>query len=173
MLESIFCFERVLLFLIIPEVSLFTMQSDLSIYSHALLIEMIAGIVLAGMVSLLKPYKSMQHNVTDFLILLILSILPGFVLTLENEYTLSTTVLVYIPGIGLICYLIFSLFKLCCKKLKCNCEPKRGKMNSEHAQNQLEVPLVETSAKEPPVQIIPTSTTIKLDEFAPDELFPD
>ena len=71
-------------------------------------------------------------------------------LALDGKYALSATVLVYVPGIGLICYVIFSLFKLSCKKVKCNCKQEKKRTHSELAQS-LEVPLVESSTEEPPV----------------------
>ena len=115
--------------------------------------------VMAGLVLLLQPYKKTAHNVIDFLILVLMTVIgassfTNYELVVDFEY-----ILVYLPFFVLVSYLVYRL--LCCKR--------KPKIDAHHSSpNKVNQPPEST-----PLLFPPTTTLVALDDYKQDDLYPD
>ena len=122
--------------------------------------------VMAGLVLLLQPYKKAAHNVIDFLILLLMTVIGASSFTADYDLVVYFIYgLAYLPFAVLILYLVvYRLLWCCC----CNQRPKLGALQSsvdEVSKSSESTPLLKTQ--------VPTSSVVSLEDYKPDDQYPD
>ena len=93
---------------------------------HFFIVQFTLSIVMAGALSLLRPYKKTAHNIIDFLLFFFMGVLSsGYFLPAYMQYNSSLTNvfgLIYLPVLVLVCCLIYQFFKwLCCTVVASSC----------------------------------------------------
>ena len=117
--------------------------------------------VMAGLVLLLQPYKKTAHNVIDFLILVLMTVIgassfTNYELVVDFEY-----ILVYLPFLVLVSYLVYRL-------LRCICYQKPKLDPHQSSPNKVNQPSESTPLLKPP-----TTSVVALDNYKLDDLYPD
>ena len=121
-------------------------------------------LLMAGTLSLLRPYKKTAHNVIDFLVFLFMPLIfsPFLPITYSNHDVLVAAIFIHmIPVFALICYLIYRFFKwLCCTVVASSC--RRHQPVEEEGEADEHQPLLP-----------PTRSEVDLTDYTLDDLFPD
>ena len=106
------------------------------------------------LVILLRPYKSIVQNITNFFII---AFLAGYAFVPDS---LSIMPVVFFPLLVLCLYLIYRLVKHCCVRIICKKKQERNPGNVQQS-NEERAPL-----------IVPV-TTVSIDNYVPDDLYAD
>ena len=107
------------------------------------------------LVIILRPYKSVVHNIISFMTMIILSTYVFEVLNAKIIFA------VYIPFLVLCLYIMYHLFKLCCLRIFCKKNHGRNPGNEQQPNNQEQAPL-----------IVPV-TTVAFNDYTADDLNDD
>ena len=128
-----------------------------------LMAEFSLSLLMAGVLSVLRPYKRIGHNVIDFVLFLFMASLSAthLIHILINQEPISLTILVPLPAFLLICYLTYRLFKwLCCT------------VRASSSRRHQPIEEVELADKQQPL-LPPTRSEVSLADYTPDDLFAD
>ena len=103
---------------------------------------------------ILRPFKSIVQNITNFLII---AFLTGYAFV--NYYPQAMSI-IFFPFLVLCLYLIYRLVKHCCVRIICKKKPERDPGNVQQS-NEERAPL-----------IVPV-TTVSIDNYVPDDMYAD
>ena len=109
---------------------------------------------------ILRPYKSIGQNITNFLML---AFLTGYAFTIFYPPTMSV---VFFPFLVLCLYLIYRLVKHCCVRIICKKKKRRNPGNVQQPNRK------KKSNKERAPLIVPV-TTVSVNDYTADDLYAD
>ena len=115
--------------------------------------------IMAGLVLLLQPYKKTTHNVIDFLISVLMTVIGASSFTNYELVIDFECILAYLPFFVLVSYLVYRL--LCCNR-----KPKLDA--HQFSPNRVNQPSENT-----PLLFPPTTSVVTLDDYGQDDLYPD